>query len=301
MHRHHHPQRHTYLGREELDLICFGNPELDRIHADNSDGKLHLCAGGPAANTAAAFAGLGGKVSLVGYVSNDKPGKFLLARLKKTSIDTSYLPIDGHPTVTNEIRVTPMGRHIIDPNRRISTVVGNGDIESHIISAKAMLISLSDETFGYYADMATKNNLSLYVSAHQYRKENARDGGHDLRRYNISAIIGDKREMEEVKTRCDLVENTTLATTMAEKGSRCLSNQIDIHAPAFPVESVDPTGAGDAFAAGYIYADLIMKLFAHSKLLYGNACGTLAIMGYGAQQNITMERVDGLLRKHGYI
>ena len=301
MHRHHHPQGHTYLGREGLDLICFGNPELDSIHADNSDHKVHSCPGGSAANTAVAFAGLGGKVGLAGLMSDDKPGIFLLSRLKRTNVDTSSIQTNSHPTTINEIHVTPTGRNIVSPNKRTDTSTINGDAGEYIRSAKAVLVGLRDEKFDYYANLATQNHVSLYVSAHRFSKDAFHVEKHNLKRYDISAVIGDKHEMMEVEKHCILEENTTLVTTMAEKGSMCLSSNMENHAPSFPVKPVDPTGAGDAFTAGYIYADLIMKMFTYSKLLHGNACGALAIIGYGAQQNITMERVDELLRKYGYI
>jgi ribokinase len=301
MNRYHNLQSHAYPSREELNLICFGNPELDRIHADNSDRKVHRCSGGSAANIAVAFAGLGGKVGLAGCVGNDAQGAFLLSRLKRTNVDIGRIQTNGHPTTVNEIHVAPTGRRIVHSTRNINAFAGNGDAGECIRSAKAVLAWLRDEKFEYYAELAKRNNVSLYVNAHGFNKERCRIEKHNLRRYDITAVIGNKHEMTEVEKHCTLEENTTLVMTMGEKGSRCFSHQMETCAPSFPVKSVDLTGAGDAFAAGYIYASLILKSFDYSKLIHGNACAALAMTGYGAQQNITMARIDDLLRKYGYI
>ena len=204
MHRHHHPQTYTHPSHGKLDLICFGNPELDRIHADNSDRKTHLYSGGSAANTAAAFAGLGGKASLAGCVGDDARGAFLLSKLKRAGVDISHVQTNGYPTTINEIHNTPKGRHIVHPTRGINEFAGNGDVGECIRSAKAVLAWLRDEKFGCYADLAKWNNVPLYVSAHGFNRERCWIEKHDMRRYDIAAVIGNGHEMMEVSKHCIL-------------------------------------------------------------------------------------------------
>jgi ribokinase len=59
------------------------------------------------------------------------------------------------------------------------------------------------------------------------------------------------------------------------------------------VEVVDTTGAGDAFAAGYVAAQLA-GLDAEGRLAVGNACGALATTVVGARAQFDREAVGRL-------
>lgn len=71
--------------------------------------------GGTGANTAIALAGSGAAVHMVGYVGEDEPGARLLATLETAGVDTRFVEIRGEPTFEVVILVEPSGqRSIID-------------------------------------------------------------------------------------------------------------------------------------------------------------------------------------------
>ncbi len=70
-----------------------------------------------------------------------------------------------------------------------------------------------------------------------------------------------------------------------------------IHSPAFPVNVVDTTGAGDSFNAGLTFARVVQELALPEALRFANACGahsTTALGGTAAQP--TLEDLTGLWR-----
>lgn len=95
--------------------------------------------------------------------------------------------------------------------------------------------------------------------------------------------------------------------TMGEDGLVSLFKNMVIEMPAFKVDVVDPTGAGDAFCAG-----LILKLSEKSKpidlytlddildvLVFGSACGAVCCTAPGTTTNVWRDKVEALLREQG--
>ena len=82
-----------------------------------------------------------------------------------------------------------------------------------------------------------------------------------------------------------------------------------LRVPVFKVDSVDPTGAGDAFCAGLIDSLLdhpalndIQGLSvedAKTMLLKGSAAGAACITSTGATTSVTRENVDNLMKEQG--
>ncbi len=66
------------------------------------------------------------------------------------------------------------------------------------------------------------------------------------------------------------------------------------HFPAFPIQVVDPTGAGDSFAAGFLIRYLETGDIAQAAR-FGNATAALAIASYGAATMPTRAQVEELL------
>jgi sugar/nucleoside kinase (ribokinase family) len=83
-----------------------------------------------------------------------------------------------------------------------------------------------------------------------------------------------------------------------------------LRVPVFEVDSVDPTGAGDAFCAGVIdflldHPDLLKDIQgltvddAKTLLLRGSAAGAACVTSTGATSAVTRENVDSLMKEQG--
>lgn len=71
-----------------------------------------------------------------------------------------------------------------------------------------------------------------------------------------------------------------------------------IHAPGFPVEIYNIVGAGDAFAAGFIYG-LVQGWDYYKAARLGNACGAIVVTQHGCANFMpTLEQVGAFTQKY---
>jgi sugar/nucleoside kinase (ribokinase family) len=77
--------------------------------------------------------------------------------------------------------------------------------------------------------------------------------------------------------------NTIIVITRGGQGCTLLKQDEKTDYAAFSATSKDPTGAGDAFAAGFIYGYL-SKWSLEKACKFANAMGALATTEYGARE-----------------
>ncbi|RLI73547.1 carbohydrate kinase family protein [Archaeoglobales archaeon] len=102
----------------------------------------------------------------------------------------------------------------------------------------------------------------------------------------------DKNEKEFV----ELVDY--LIITLGKDGSKCVTNingSKVVKKPAFKTEIIDTTGAGDAFAAGFIYG-FLSNLGLEKSLLLGNYVASYNIQRYGARNFPSKSEIDEFLK-----
>ncbi len=82
-----------------------------------------------------------------------------------------------------------------------------------------------------------------------------------------------------------------VVVTLGEEGSKAVSDEGEFHQPAFKVEVVDTTGAGDAFSAGFLYC-YIKGLPVETCLKVGNYVAGYNVRFYGARNFPPREEVE---------
>ncbi|MEM1929748.1 MAG: carbohydrate kinase family protein [Thermofilaceae archaeon] len=102
----------------------------------------------------------------------------------------------------------------------------------------------------------------------------------------------------------------TALVTMGERGALAATSRFLLKQPAFRVEVVDPTGAGDAFCAGVILG-LLERGWRSEELarcdwsdvaqllLLGQAAGAAACTAPGTTEGVLREKVEALIREQG--
>ena len=91
----------------------------------------------------------------------------------------------------------------------------------------------------------------------------------------------------------------TIAVTLGEEGCEVHSAEGEKRVPGFRMKVVDTTGAGDAFAAGFLHGMLGgMPIDRCARI--GNAVGALNCRAIGARVCLpTREELDEFLTKEG--
>jgi sugar/nucleoside kinase (ribokinase family) len=228
--------------------------------------------GGSAANTIAGVAGLGGAAAYIGKVGNDQLGGIFRHDIRAAGVHfETESATSATPTARSMIFVTP------DAERTMNTYLGAcveltpDDVDANIIQhAKVTYLEgylwdppLAKQAFLKAANIAHQagHQISLTLSdafcVKRYLKE-----FQDLVRDHVDILFANESEImalwetddyaravDITRKACDLA-----ALTRSEKGSLIVTPENVIEIPAWPVgKVVDLTGAGDLYAAGFLF------------------------------------------------
>lgn len=228
--------------------------------------------GGSAGNTMACFASLGGKGAYIGKVANDKFGEVFAHDTRAIGVHFESTPlIGGKPTAQCLILVTPDAHRTMNTYLGASTQITADDVKEDLIAdAKITYLEgyLFDEdmakaAFFKAADFVQKHGrkLSLTLSdpfcvvRHRGDFRKLVDNHVDILFANeeelkeLTEISDTEQALEAMRGKCEIV-----AITLGAKGSVILSGNDTIYVDAVkPTQLVDTTGAGDAYAAGFLF------------------------------------------------
>ena len=270
--------------------------------------------GGCAGNTAAGVAALGGRAGFIGQVAPDQLGDFYIHDLRAAGVEFTTPPVDvGIPTARSMILVTP------DGHRTMNTFLGAAQElavevldEEQIRSAAILYLEgyLWDPEIPRYAmvraievarEKGRKVAFSLSdlfcVDRHRDGFQALIDGGRiDILFANeaeILALAGVPHLETAVATIAPKIE--TLVVTRGAAGALAIRSGERVDIPAEPVrEVVDTTGAGDLFAAGFLFGYATGKSIEVSLKL-GAICAAEIIQHYGARPQDDLKALAGTL------
>ncbi|HXC57530.1 MAG TPA: adenosine kinase [Rhizomicrobium sp.] len=278
-------------------------------------GATREIAGGSGANTMAGFASLGGNGVYQGKVRQDRLGAAFRASMKDTGVHFTTAPAaDGPATAMCIVAVTP------DEQRSMSTYLGAArefsaaDLNEEEIAASAILYI---EGYLWDAPSAKAACIKAMDIAHRVGTKVAfavsdpfligRYGAEFRAMLDSFDILfaneDEAKALFEVDAFDDVLQKTRrhkgiAALTRSEKGC-VIARGDDVHViDAWPVKRVlDTTGAGDQFAAGFLYALTHGRGLADCGKLAGLAAAEV-ISHYGARPEVSLRKLavdDGLI------
>lgn len=271
-------------------------------------GQAAEVSGGSAANTLAGMASLGSKTAFIGKVNNDELGRHFRHDLNAVGVEfTTPENIGGRPTARCLIVVTPDGQ------RTMNTYLGAAG-EIHPTDIDTALIAQAQVVYGegYMWDMdCTKNALRLAFSEakkagakvaftlsdvfcversrEDYLKMIPEDFDILFCNHEEAKALYPEKSLEEV---LDILQGQceVIAVTCGSKGSIILTKDARINVDALWVtEVVDTTGAGDLYAAGFLYGYTQGMPLAECGRL-GSACASEIITHLGARAQKPLKR-----------
>lgn len=291
-----------------VDVLCVGYACVDinfnASHHPTADEKLratnmHTCGGGPAANAAVTIARLGGSARFSGYLGNDAFGDAHLREFADDGVLAEALHRDDAPTPVAAVTIKPNGERSIIDYRAPDAIAAEDTIRLAEFPAKVLLVdghqpllslalieearalgipsildagSVNDGTLLLY------NKVDYLITSEKFAKHYS---GEDDPRTALAALDG---------------AAPFIACTWGADGVYWQNEYGQHHTPAFDIEPVDTTGAGDAFHGAFALG-LAEGLDPKTNIRRASATGALTCLKAGARSALpTRKSVEALCR-----
>ncbi len=276
-----------------LDLLVIGdcNPDLlvsggDVVPAfgqrEKVVGDARLVVGGSAAITACGAARLGLATGMAAVVGDDLFGRFMLDSLAERGVDVTGCAVDpAVPTGLTVALIDGGDRAMLTASGTIRTLAAEHLSEGLLAGARHVHVGSYYLLDRLRPDLprllAVARTAGAGISIDPQGDATGAWGG-GLRELLPAIDILFVNEDEERALRpagCPLV-----VVKMGERGAAVRWADGELRVPAFSVDSVDATGAGDSFDAGFLAARLAGEGLEHSLRL-ACACGALSTRAMG--------------------
>ena len=271
--------------------------------------------GGSAANTIVGVANLGARAAYVGKVRDDQIGRLYTHDIRAAGVAFETKPAAGGPaTGCSYILVTPDGERTMNTYLGAAQELMPGDIDAGQIAASAIVYLegylwdpksakeafVKASTIAHDAGRQVALTLSDSFCVGRYRGEFL-----DLMRNGtVDLVFANEAELSSLYETADfdaalkqLRSDTRLGVvTRSEKGCVVASKDGVTAVPAFPVDKiVDTTGAGDLFAAGFLFG--LVRGAGHEKAgRLGALAAAEVIQHIGARPQVSLKE---LAQKNG--
>jgi len=293
-----------------VDVLCVGHASYDLVfavdHHPEADEKTFAqqfigCGGGPAANAAVTVSRLGFKSAFAGYLGNDDFGQRNLEEFENAGVNTGLIVRGDSPTPLSSIWVKPDGKRTLVNYRGSTQPIAASKLDFSHCHPKVVLfdghepdVSLAliqflqgrkiptvlDAGSVHKGTLKLLESVDYLVASQKFSHEST--GKDDPRRAAV-----------KLGQYC-----ASIVITLGERGLVWKNKQGSGSLPAFSVDAVDTTGAGDAFHGAFA-AGLASGKRWPELLTYAAAAGALCCAKYGARPAIpSAKEVDQFLKKH---
>lgn len=296
-----------FLVREGLVKGSMALIDASRAEAlYGSMGPAIEVSGGSAANTIAGLAGFGGRAGFIGRVRDDQLGAVFTHDLRSLGVEFDVAPtMEGPPTGRCLILVTPDAQRTLNTYLGAGADLGPGDVEESLI-ARAKITYLegylwdppaAKEAFRKAAGVAHAAGRKIAFSlSDSFCVDRWRQDFLHLAEHEIDILFANEDEikslyqvdsfdqaLQHVRGHCEIA-----ALTRSEKGSVVVSGDEIQVIDAESVNSVvDTTGAGDLYAAGFLFGlSREMNIYACGQL--GSIAASEVIRHMGARPETSL-------------
>lgn len=269
-------------------------------------GELRTYAGGKGANQAAAAGRCGAAVAFVGCVGHDGNGDFLAEQLSAAGVLVDQLTRVGTASGTAVIFVTPDGENsiVVSPgaNAALTPQILEGSLDT-LSAARVVVVSLEVplETAQRAAQVAADHAVRVvFNAAPSVRLDRATLERCDplvVNEHEAQEVLGadDGTAFEDLATGLRAAGARSVVITLGEQGALVCDDAGLSRVPAFRVDVVDTTGAGDAFV-GALAGELARGGELRAAVGFATAMSALAVQRAGAQSSYaTRVEVEGFL------
>lgn len=287
------------IGDANIDLVVVGASGMPLPGQEIFVEQMQVHVGGGAALFALNLAKLGLKLAFNGVLGNDYYGAFVKEQFAHYGIDTSYIATSTVNNTGISIAINP------EKDRSFISYAGsNSELNLGTLNMDCVALGRHVHLTGYKGSQNHPEYMNLVASLKELGVTLSCDVGWDDTGEWYEGIFELARHidvffMNETEalhyTRCATVRESVeklarygkhVVVKLGSQGAVASKGGTMTYRSGFTVESVDTTGAGDSFNAGYVYGFLTGRDVGEC-LLYGNACGAFSVQSYGGSTGVT--------------
>ncbi|CAI9120910.1 adenosine kinase [Brytella acorum] len=259
------------IGTSPGSMVLIDVGQMQRIEGGITPARI--MGGGSAANTAVVARLMGANVGYMGKVADDEAGRQYAADLRAEGLVYPSRPVAGAPVPTARciILVTPDGQRTMHTYLGICTEFGPEDVDAETVRAAAVTYLegyLFDKpqakaAFVHAAELAHAAGRKVALTlSDAFCVDRHRASFRQLVAGHIDLLFANEAEICALYETAEIDEALAAAArdvgiaavTRSEKGAVVMIDGVRHDVPTGPVQVVDTTGAGDAFAAGFLAA-----------------------------------------------
>jgi len=281
-------------------------------------GPATIVSGGSAGNTAVGVASYGGRAAYIGKIRNDAVGDVFSHDIRAAGVSfETPRASTGAPTARCFVLVTPDGERTMNTYLGACQSLSEADIDEATVSgAKITYLEgylwdppAAKLAFRKASDIAHRAGRQVSITlSDSFCVDRYRDEFRDLIvKGTVDLVFANEHELKSLYQTADF--DTALAALRSEarravvtrsaKGALAIAGGDTVEVPAFEIEQlVDTTGAGDLFAAGFLFGDTNGYDVA-SSLRLGALAASHIIQSIGARPQVELKvlgQENGLIR-----
>lgn len=296
----------------QFDVVSFGICAVDFLALVSqypaAGQKIPMAAfskqgGGLAGTALAAAARLGAKAAYIGKFGYDEYSQFLLQAFQKEGVDTDQVILEdgAQPPIsfihvektTGERCITRYWKEFdLKPEELNRQIIQNSRIlflEHHFTAAGIAAAKLIKANGGIVVVDAERNTPGV--------EEIFQLADYLIVSQSFAAQHMSSNDPEESAEALRIKYGGIVVVTAGEKGAYCSMEKNNLYQPAFPVEVVDTTGAGDVFHGAFMVG-LIENWPLSKTLEFSAAVAAMKCRGLGGRAMIpTRKEAVGFLRE----
>lgn len=282
-----------------MKILVFGSYNIDKVYTmprlpktgeDIYCTKYEIHVGGKGLNQALALAKAGAEVSVAGKVGAD--GNYLTDYLKDNGIDVSDIDFSGDYTGHTIIQVDPEGQNQMilfgGANQQVTEEYCDKILEKHK-DTELILMQYETSCVEYMLKKAHSMGIKTAINPSPY-VDKVKELPFDcidsiiVNEYEGCSITGMENPEDALKALYEKIKGQVILT-LGGDGALYYDGSEIIKVPAFNVNAVDTTGAGDTFT-GYCYYSLVSGESPENALKMGCAASAIEVTKPGAAETI---------------
>ncbi len=300
----------TVVGSFMYDLVATA-PRRPKTGETLIGDSFGMFLGGKGANQAIAASRAGASVTMVGRLGNDLFGDQFLGKFSEEGIKTDFVIQDtenGTGVGMPLIDASGDNSIVIIPQANMALTVENIDKAESVIADSDVLVLQCEvpmEANKRAAEIANKNDTLVILNPAPARKIP------DTLLSLVDIITPNESEAEiltdmPTETNSQAMEAAhhllskgveTVILTLGSRGSLLLTEKMEKRIPAYSVDVIDTTAAGDAFC-GALAVILSNGSIIEEAIKIANAAGALAVTKLGAEPSLpTKKDIDQLINR----